>query len=130
MATKTINPSTWRDGAFTALEWDGRLVFLYLLTNQDSNLLGAYKMTTKQIGYDTALGQDEATRVMEVLNSVGLVVYKDDWVIIRRDFLSPFSNPSVYQNKIADYQKLPPQIQELVEEPTSPKDRVPINRTR
>jgi hypothetical protein len=59
-----------------------RYLFLYLLTNEKVNIIGAYELSLRTMANETGLDKDEVQRMISRLES--RVVYVDGWVVFRK----------------------------------------------
>lgn len=57
-----------------------RYLFLYLLTNEKTNLCGVYEISLRTISNETGLEKEEVVRMLERLK--GKVEYRDGWVCL------------------------------------------------
>ncbi len=58
---RSVNTRFWNDPFVEDLTPSEKLLFLYLLTNPQANLLGIYEITIKRICYDTGLTKETVT---------------------------------------------------------------------
>jgi len=65
MSEKTINSGFWRDDYIEDLNTDEKTLFLYLLTNEYSNVIGIYEISTIFMAIDTEIKRE---KVIEILN--------------------------------------------------------------
>ena len=57
-----------------------RYLFLYLLTNEKTNLSGVYELPLRTIANETGIEKEEVTRMLERLK--GKVEYQDGWICL------------------------------------------------
>lgn len=62
---RSVNTHFWDDPFIEELSPSEKLLFLYLLTNPLTNLLGVYEITLKRICYDTGLSRDMVSKGFE-----------------------------------------------------------------
>lgn len=82
---RMIDTATWDDPWFAELEPDAKLMFLYLLTNRRSTAAGAFEITVRHMAFETGLGVDRVTDVLDTLSS-RVVWWPDHQVIWIRNF--------------------------------------------
>lgn len=83
-----INTRFWNDGFISTLMPYEKLLFLYFLTNEHTNICGVYELPLKIIVSETGIA---GKKVMEIISSFcGKIVYVNGWVGIK--------NFSKYQN--------------------------------
>jgi len=81
---RPIYTKIWRDPDFQELETDGKLIFVYLCTNESVTESGIYPITAKTISNDTDIPRD---RVDEILNGgIKNIVYdpENHYVFVRK----------------------------------------------
>jgi hypothetical protein len=59
-----------------------RYLFLYLLTNEKTNIVGVYELPLRTVANETGIEKDEVIRMMQRLDS--RVLYIDGWVVFRK----------------------------------------------
>lgn len=66
---RQIHTKIWRDNWFLELDADEKLLFIYLFSNDNSNLAGIYELNERIIQLETGL---DKTRIREILNKFEL----------------------------------------------------------
>ena len=61
---RQIHTQIWRDNWFLDLEADEKLLFIYLFSNDNSNLAGLYELHEKIIALETGLAKE---RIHEII---------------------------------------------------------------
>lgn len=78
MKTRIVHTKVWRDEWFVNLSKDAKLLWLYLITNDQINICGIYEITSREILFDTGV---EATK--EILNELKpKAIFVKNWVFI------------------------------------------------
>ena len=80
MKTRIIWTKIWDDEWFDSLSNNSRILFIYLLTNQDINLCGCYYITDKKMMYHTHLNKVELKEAKGLLDPK--VKFMENWVYI------------------------------------------------
>lgn len=78
-----INTRFWKDGFIRTLDRDGKLLFLYFLSNPLTDLCGAYEITLDEIVFDTGIPIEKVTTLLASFEAAGKIMHRDGWVIIR-----------------------------------------------
>ena len=81
---RTIHSKMWRDSWFTELDCEGKLLWIYLITNHAASLTGIYYMTVKFASFETGLGQERVQTLLAQFVLSGKIEYENDVVWIRR----------------------------------------------
>ncbi len=85
----------WRKSRkFRPLSKDAKLLYLYLITNEDTELCGAYEQHWDDLHRWADLSSQEAEKAFAELEQAGLAAYRDGWVLVPH-YKVLGSNPSV-----------------------------------
>lgn len=75
---RKINISIWRDEVFQEVSAQAKLLFIYLITSQKSNMLGVYKMDTdRTIAFDLGLDRSQIQPALKELIDNDLVWFSE-----------------------------------------------------
>lgn len=80
MKTRILWTKIWDDSWFDSLSKDSRILFLYLITNQDIGLSGCYSITDKKICFHTHLTVEELQKAKVELSPK--IKFVDNWVYV------------------------------------------------
>jgi hypothetical protein len=79
-----IRTSIWKDEWFVSLRGDEQRLFLYLLSNGQTNMLGIYPISLREIAFDTGLDQEEVKRIFrDRLSKDGKAYFELGWVVMK-----------------------------------------------
>ena len=81
MKTRIIHTKIWEDEWFTNLNKEGKLLFLYLISNQRINLCGAYEITDRVILFETGLKSSELQKAKNEL--IEKVIFYEGWIYVK-----------------------------------------------
>lgn len=90
-----INTKFWSDGYIGELEPMDRYLFLYLLTNEHTDICGIYEITFRTISFETGIDLDRLSKTMERFSNDKKIYYVDGWVCIKN-----FSKHQAVNDKI------------------------------
>jgi hypothetical protein len=79
---RSVNTRFWEDSFVEELSPSEKLLFLYLLTNPLTNILGIYEITIKRICYDTGLTKETVLKGLKSFETVNKVLMIDGFVIL------------------------------------------------
>lgn len=82
MKTRVVHTSVWSDDKIGELPFEGRGMFVYLLSNDRINICGTYELPMRKIAFDTGMTPAAAAKAVESLERIGRVLYRDGWVHI------------------------------------------------
>ena len=106
---------TWVMDSLSQLD---RLLYLYLLTNDKTNVAGVYEISLKTIMLETDFSKDELMMMLPKLKS--RVIYSGGWVVLRKAIKHQnYHNSKIELGIIAALSKSP---QELLQYVDLPKD--------
>jgi hypothetical protein len=80
---RQIHTQIWRDNWFLDLEPDEKLLFIYLFSNDNSNLAGIYELHERIIQLETGLDRKRINEIVSKLEGDGKVFYRDGvvWIV-------------------------------------------------
>lgn len=80
---RQIHTQIWRDNWFLDLEPDEKLLFIYLFSNDNSNLAGLYELHDRIIMLETGLDSSRIKEIVTKFESAGKVFYRDGvvWIV-------------------------------------------------
>ena len=79
---RSINTKVWNDPWFEELSSEDKLIWLYLLSNQYSNLLGIYEISIRRISYDTNTTPETIRKAFEGFGMVRKAFHINGYVVI------------------------------------------------
>lgn len=77
-----INTNFWEDDFIAELNSPGKLLFLYLLTNPQTNIAGAYQITIRRMVFDTGLERSVIVALLEYFEQAEKAIYRADWLFL------------------------------------------------
>jgi len=83
---RTIDCATWGDSWFKRLPPDGKLVFLHLLTNHRTNVIGVYEIDSDQIAFETGVLIDRVETLLTKDLAARVVWWPDHCIVWVRNF--------------------------------------------
>ena len=75
--SRSINTGIWKDPKFVALDPSCKLIFLHLLTNDHTNILGCFEITVRDIVHDTLITENEVKTSLEKLSTNHMIAVDD-----------------------------------------------------
>lgn len=81
---RTVHSKMWRDSWFTELDIDGKLLWVYLITNQAASLTGIYHLSVKFAAFETGLSQERINTLLAQFVLSGKIEYENEIVWVRR----------------------------------------------
>lgn len=103
---RMINTRFWNDGYVSNLTALQKLLFLYFLTNEHTNMAGIYELPIKIISVETGIGDKDLIDILPKLE--GKVYYIDGWVFVKNFTRHQNLNSKFIQIAIDKAKKLVP----------------------
>ena len=79
---RSVNTRFWDDPFVEELSPSEKLLFLYLLTNPQTNLIGIYELTIKRITFDTGLTKETVSNGLERFAKASKAFYRGNYIIL------------------------------------------------
>lgn len=106
---RMVNTRFWSDNFIVdKLNALDRLLFLYLLTNQHTNIIGIYEIPLRTAAFETGIEKDDLEKMLIRLSPK--VEYFDGWVYIRRFTDHQMNNPKIQIGMERAIQDLPEKV--------------------
>ena len=77
-----ISTRIWGESWFEPLTATEKLIWIYLLTNPATNMLGIYGLTVRRIGYDCNTSAQIVRRCIKKLEELKLIIMIHEHIII------------------------------------------------
>lgn len=108
---RMINTKFWSDTYISSVDPLEKLLFLYFITNQYTNICGIYEIPIKQIALDTGIDRDSLEKVfLPRLAQAGKVYYIDGWVYVKNFTKHQIYNDSVRQGIDRERNEIKPEV--------------------
>ena len=83
MKSRVVNTKFWTDTYVTELDPSEKLVFIYLITNNLTNISGVYEITPRQISFDTGFELETIKRILGRFEKDKKIIFRDGWIAIK-----------------------------------------------
>lgn len=85
---RQVHVSIWKDAWYLDLEPNEKLLFVYLFTNESTNLAGIYKIALRVIAFETCLDISFVTDTLNKFAAAGKAFYEDGivWIVNMRKY--------------------------------------------
>jgi len=90
-----INTKFWIDNYVVERDPIEKLLYLYLLTNTLTNILGIYEISVRQIAFDTGIDKDMVIKILERFNKDNKIRYIDGYIAIKNFVKHQANNPKI-----------------------------------
>jgi len=107
---RSVNTKFWDDSFVQEINPSEKLLFLYLLTNPLTNLLGVYEITEKRIAFDTGLNLETIRKGFERFGRVGKAYFLQNFVILPNWLKNQRLNPNMKIAVAREFNDLPKEL--------------------
>ena len=90
-----VDTKFWVDNYIVERDPIEKLLYLYLLTNTLTNILGIYEISVRQIAFDTGIDKDMVMKVLERFSKDDKIRYIDGYVAIKNFVKYQANNPKI-----------------------------------
>lgn len=117
MKTRVINTKFWSDNYIDTLDPIEKLLFLYLLTNERTNIAGVYELPLKFMAVETGIEKSMVEKILERFEKDEKIIFFDGWVIIKNQLKHQNINNSKIKAGIKRiFDEIPAEIREKWEQ--------------
>lgn len=110
---RPLKTSFWTDDWIATLCATEKLLYLYLLTNPHTNLCGIYRVSIRYLSFETGIGVEEVTRILQKFEEDKKAVYKDGWIVLVNYQKHQTKSPKVKKGIEREMSEIPQEIAEL-----------------
>ena len=90
-----VDTKFWDDNYVINKDPIEKLVFLYLLTNTLTNIVGIYEISIRRIAFDTGIDKDMVIKILERFELDNKVKYENGWIAIKNFTKHQLDNPKI-----------------------------------
>ena len=90
-----VNTRFWNDTYISDLDPTEKLIFIYLLTNEKTDLCGIYEIPLKIISMETGIEKEMALKILDRFTKNKKIFYIDGWVWIKNFVKYQQENPKI-----------------------------------
>lgn len=92
---RIINTRFWSDSWISNLDPSEKLLFIYLLTNEHTDICGIYELPLRKMAFETGIDKEMVEMIMKRFETDKKVFYFSGWVYIRNFIKYQEVNPQV-----------------------------------
>lgn len=97
---RMVNTSFWDDSYIATLSVPEKLLFLYLITNALTNVMGVYEIRVARMALDTGIEESSVERILKNFQAHGKITHINGWVIVHN-----FENHQTLRGDLIDKAK-------------------------
>lgn len=104
---RSISTAFWSDPFIEECTPHEKLLFLYLITNEKTNMIGIYEASIKKISFETGISIEIVRKALERFETIGKVKYLNNHVILVNFLKHQNFNFNMKKSAIEAYNELP-----------------------
>lgn len=108
---RSLSTAFWSDPFIEELSPSEKLLFIYLITNEKTNMLGIYEASIKKISFETGINKPEIEKALSRLESAGKVRYVNNYIMLINYMKHQHFNTNMKKSAIEAYLNLPKELQ-------------------
>jgi hypothetical protein len=107
---RSVSTGFWSDPFIEDLTPTDKLLFLYLITNEKTNMLGIYESSVKKISFETGIAIDKIKSGLKLFEKLNKVKYVNNYVILVNYMKHQNFNTNMKKSAIDIYNNLPNEL--------------------
>lgn len=107
---RSIDTIIWTDTWFEELCAEEKLLFIYLITNDKTNMLGVYEVSIRKISFDTSISTSNVEKYLKRFENDKKILYKHNNVVLLNFLKHQKYNPNMMKSAIECYNNLPKEL--------------------
>lgn len=111
---RSINTRIWDDSWFTDLTPDEKLIWIYLLTNPLTNLIGIYEIPVKRVAFDTGISLERVRKAFESFQKAKKALFIENYVLLVNFYSNQSMNTNMVKGSKSHFDELPETIKNEV----------------
>ena len=104
---RSVSTAFWSDPFIEDIAPEYKLLFLYLITNEKTNMLGIYEASKRKMAFETGLSLECIKDALEVFERLGKVKHVDNYIILVNYMKHQKYNTNMKKSAIETFNQLP-----------------------
>lgn len=104
---RSINTAIWGDVWFEELTISQKLLFIYCITNEKTNMLGVYEISIRKISFETGIAVKDIEKSFQIFQKAKKIKYSDNRVVLLNYLKHQNYNFNMKKSAIEVYNSLP-----------------------
>lgn len=121
---RSLSTSFWSDPFIEDLTPNQKLLFIYLVTNEKTNMLGIYENSIRKISFETGIKRSVVEEDLKEFERIGKVRYLNNYVVLTNYMKYQNYNTNMKKSAIDVYNNLPKELKDnsLIIEKSNPSE--------
>ena len=108
---RSISTSIWSDEWFESLDSDNKLLWLYLLSNSKTNMIGIYELPSiKRLSFEIGLSTETIRKGFELFTKDSKALFYDNYAFLVNWTKHQSYNPNMKKSALNSFEELPDSI--------------------
>lgn len=107
---RSVSTAFWSDTFIEELSPNEKLLFLYLITNDKTNMLGIYELSIKKMSFDTGIDKDIILKALKKFEILSKVKYVKNHIVLVNFMKHQNYNTNMKKSAIDIYNELPNEL--------------------
>lgn len=90
-----VDTKFWDDNYIIEKDPIEKLLFLYLLTNTLTNIIGIYEISINRIAFDTGIDKEMVLKILERFEADDKAKYENGWIALKNFTKHQLNNPKI-----------------------------------
>ena len=104
---RSISTAFWSDPFIEDLTPSQKLLFVYLITNEKTNMLGIYESSIRKMSFETGIKKDDIEKALKEFEDKNKVKYSNNYVVLINYMKHQNYNTNMKKSAIDTYNNLP-----------------------
>jgi len=109
---RSVNTQFWSDPWVEELSADEKLIYLYFITNEKTNMLGVYELSIRKISFETGIKKETIVKALKGFETINKVKYTKNFIVLLNFAKHQNYNPNMKKSAIDVYNKLPNELKD------------------
>jgi len=110
-----VDTKFWDDNYIIEKDPVEKLLFLYLLTNTLTNIIGIYEISINRIAFDTGIDKDMVIKILERFEADDKIKYENGWIAIKKFISYQQDNPKIRAGISYELKKVPQSLIDFID---------------
>jgi hypothetical protein len=104
---RSVNTSFWSDPFIEGLSAEEKLIYLYFITNEKTNMLGIYELSLRKMSFELGISEEIISNALKRFEILRKVKYQNNYVILKNYMKHQKYNTNMKKSAIECYLNLP-----------------------
>jgi len=107
---RSVSTAFWSDPFIEELTPSEKLLYIYFITNEKTNMLGIYELSIKKICFETGLNKETVQKSLETFQRLNKIKYSKNFIILINFIKHQNYNTNMKKAAIQTYLNLPNEL--------------------